>query len=118
MFYVIYGKRMTGVVATTDGVVTHATGNLQWAHGKHIDQVLGWLRHWSSLPDTPLKSIIWERYRTHFVADAERRKYHKGGPTAAPDQGHRAEQRQQYADGGHRVPELMLEEATESPPQP
>lgn len=44
MFYVIYGKRMTGVVATTDGVVTHATGNLQWAHGKHIDQVLGWVK--------------------------------------------------------------------------
>jgi hypothetical protein len=37
------------------------------------NQVIGWARHWNALPDSPLKSVIWERYLAHFKSDAERR---------------------------------------------
>ncbi|HEX7185335.1 MAG TPA: hypothetical protein VF756_26155 [Thermoanaerobaculia bacterium] len=50
------------------------TNGIRFTPPNNPSQVIGWLRHWSSLPDTPLKSIIWERYRAHFQADAERRK--------------------------------------------
>lgn len=57
MFYVIYGKNLNAAVVTTDGVVTQASPNLLWAHGKRIDQVLGWVKRnrmaWSVSPAAP-----------------------------------------------------------------
>lgn len=44
MFYVIYGRNLSGEVVTQDGIVTQASRTLLWAHGKRIDQVLGWAR--------------------------------------------------------------------------
>jgi len=38
------------------------------------NQVIGWIRHWNALPDSPLKNAIWERYLDHFKSDADRRR--------------------------------------------
>jgi hypothetical protein len=37
------------------------------------NQVIGWARHWNALPDSALKTTIWERYLAYFTSDAERR---------------------------------------------
>lgn len=62
MFYVIYGRNLSGEVVTTDGVVTHASRNLLWTHGKRIDQVLGWVkRHrmsWSVSVTPPDRRVL------------------------------------------------------------
>lgn len=50
------------------------TNGIRFTPPNNASQVIGWIRHWNSLPDTPLKKVIWERYRAHFQADAERRK--------------------------------------------
>ncbi len=55
-----------GLVFLTNGIRFNPPNN--------PSQITGWLRHWSALPDTPLKTVIWERYRAHFAADAEKRK--------------------------------------------
>jgi hypothetical protein len=47
---------------------------IRYSPPNNASQVNGWLRHWNALPDSPLKAVIWERYRAHFEADAERRK--------------------------------------------
>ncbi|HSN88378.1 MAG TPA: hypothetical protein VL025_16575, partial [Thermoanaerobaculia bacterium] len=47
---------------------------IRYTPPNNASQVTGWLRHWNALPDSPLKTIIWERYRAHFEADAERRR--------------------------------------------
>ena len=45
------------------------------------NQVIGWTRHWNALPDSPLKSVIWERYLDHFKSDADRRRKEIDGGT-------------------------------------
>ena len=55
------------------GLIFLANG-IRYSPPNNASQVNGWLRHWNALPDSPLKAVIWERYRAHFEADAERRK--------------------------------------------
>jgi len=50
------------------------TNGIRFTPPNNPSQVIGWLPHWNALPDTPLKTVIWERYRAHFEADAEKRK--------------------------------------------
>ena len=50
------------------------TNGIRFTPPNNTSQVIGWVRHWNSLPDSPLKAIIWERYHAHFQVDAERRK--------------------------------------------
>ena len=43
MFYAIRGKNLSAALVTEDGVVLHATHNFDWACGKRIGPVLGFV---------------------------------------------------------------------------
>lgn len=44
MFYAIHGKNLSAALVTEDGVVLHATHNFDWACGKRIGPVLGYVQ--------------------------------------------------------------------------
>jgi len=64
MFYAIQGKNLSAALVTEDGVVLHATQNFDWACGKRIGPVLGFVqRHklsWAVSVSAPPGLVVHE----------------------------------------------------------
>jgi hypothetical protein len=61
MYYAIYGKNLTAALITEDGVVLHATENFDWACGKRIGPVLGFVKRHSlswRVSDSPPPGLV------------------------------------------------------------
>lgn len=75
-FHACFTELLRGGLVKVDwkaGLIFLVNG-IRYTPPNNASQVTGWLRHWNALPDSPLKTVIWERYHAHFLADAERRK--------------------------------------------